>query len=293
MTAALLLTRTRKDAALPLDKIAQFFSPIAVINGFAAGAPVESFAYGSHQRQQLDLYRPRQRGPRPVAVFFYGGAWEEGERQDYRFVGAALAAAGMLTVIPDYRIFPEVRFPGFLEDAAAAVRWTRDHAEGFGGDPERLVLIGHSAGAHIAGMLALDRRWLTGAGVGPQTVRGWVGLAGPYDFEPDTPNRRIIFGTDRQATQPIGFARSDAPPALLVAPRLDRVVDPGNATRLARRIAAAGGQATVKFYPRVDHASIIGSFSPLLRFLAPAFADTRDFVERVTAGAPARQGEIA
>lgn len=281
---------------MPLKTLAAALSPITLLNGLAAAAPVTTtpdIAYGRHERQQLDLYRPQRAGTYPVVVFIYGGGWEEGDRGMYRFVGAALAAAGIVTVIPDYRVFPEVRFPGFLEDAAGAVRWTREHAGRFDGDPDRMVLIGHSAGAHIAGMLAMDPQWLAAAGVDRRMLRGWVGLAGPYDFEPDTPNRRIIFGPDRQRTQPIGFARADVPPALLAAPRRDSVVDPANSTRLGQRITQAGGEATVRFYPRVGHASILGTFSPALRLLAPVFRDTRAFIESVTSVAKQREVQAA
>lgn len=266
-------------------------SPVALLNGLAGAARVESFRYGPLERHTLDVYRPQGAGPHPVAVFFYGGGWEEGERGPYRFVGAALAAAGILTVIPDYRLYPEVRFDGFLEDGAAAVRWAHDHAADFGGDPDRLVLIGHSAGGHIAGMMALDAKWLKQAGLDRNAIRGWVGLAGPYDFEPDTPNRLAILGPDRNRSQPIGFVRPDAPPAFLGAPRRDRVVDPSNATRLAKRIVAVGGKVQVQFYPRTDHASILGAFSPALRFLGPVFRDTCDFVEAVTADEPRLQSQ--
>jgi acetyl esterase/lipase len=180
-----------------------------------------------------------------------------------------------------------------LEDGAAAVRWAHDYAAQFGGDRQQLVLVGHSAGAHIAGMLAMDASWLRRAGLGRDAVRGWVGLAGPYDFEPDTPNRLALLGPDRQRSQPIGFVRRDAPPALLGAPRRDQVVDPGNATRLATAMVRAGAEAQVRVYPRTDHASILGAFSPLLRFLGPVFRDTTTFIRRVTAEAARQESEAA
>lgn len=145
----------------------------------------EAQPYGADARQRLDIYAPRNAGPgeRPVVIFFYGGSWNSGTRSGYAFVGRALAAQGFVTVIPDYRLVPAIRYPGFVEDGAAAVRWTREHIAGFGGDPARLVLMGHSAGAYIAAMLAVDDRWL---GRDRQAVRGLVGLAGPYDFAPST-----------------------------------------------------------------------------------------------------------
>jgi acetyl esterase/lipase len=157
------------------------------------------------------------------------------------------------------------------------------------------VLIGHSAGAHIAAMLALDPQWLRARGLSTSALRGLVGLAGPYDFHPDTPTRRIIFGLerDRARTQPISFARADAPPVLLVSGRGDRVVDPGNATRLGRRLEEQGAAAEVRFYPYASHTSLIGAFSPALRFVAPVFRDTVDFITRVTTPQPATERALA
>ncbi|MGZ5948420.1 MAG: alpha/beta hydrolase, partial [Caulobacteraceae bacterium] len=144
-------------------------------------------AFGPGPHQRLDVYAPRRaEGPLPVAVFFYGGSWDTGRRQDYNWVGRALAAKGFLTVVPDYGLYPQVRYPGFLEDAAQAVRWAQDHAAGFGGDPERIVLVGHSAGAYNAAMIALDRRYLAGAGVEAGRIRALAGLSGPYDILPRT-----------------------------------------------------------------------------------------------------------
>ena len=272
-----------------LERLAAYLSPARLLNALAAIAPVSldaGIAYGPSDRHRLDIYRPRAAGPHPLAVFIYGGGWEEGDRETYRFVGSALASAGIVTVIPDYRVYPEVRFPGFIEDGAAGVRWAYKNAASFGADPEQLVLIGHSAGAHIAAMLALDPQWLRAERLPNNLVRGLVGLAGPYDFHPDTPTRRIIFGLDRDRTptQPISFARHDAPPALLVSGRGDRVVDPGNATRLARRLDDVGAWAEVKFYPHASHESLIGAFSPALRFVAPVFRDTVDFIARTATG---------
>ena len=280
-----------------LERLAATLSPVRLLNSIAAAAPAETLtdlAYGRAPRQRLDVYVPRSAGPHPLAMFFYGGGWEDGERGIYRFVGAALAAAGIVTMIPDYRVYPDVRFPGFVEDGASAVAWAIENAAKFGADPERLVLMGHSAGAHIAAMLALDTQWLKALGVPACMVRGLVGLAGPYDFVPDTQTRRIIFGLerDRARTQPISFARPDAPPALLVSGVNDKVVDPGNARRLAHRLTQVGACAETHFYPHPSHESLIGAFSPALRFIAPVFRHTVDFVSRATL-APVRRHEVA
>jgi acetyl esterase/lipase len=266
------------------------FSPVDYLNGLAAFAnnrAASNVPYGTGPRNQLDIYRPRGGAERlPVAVMFYGGTWEEGDRATYRFVGAALASRGIVTVIPDYRVYPEVRFPDFLRDAAEAVRWTRDHIADYGGDPTEIVLIGHSAGAHIAAMLALDPQWLRNVGLdSSRDIRGMVGLAGPYDFLPLTdPKLKDIFGPadQRARTQPINFVDGKAAPIFVAAGTQDRTVDPGNTTRLARKIESRGGQVTDVLYPGVDHRTLIGAFSPLLRRRAPVLEDTVNFIHAVT-----------
>jgi acetyl esterase/lipase len=269
-------------------------SPASVLNVLASWGRyrlASDIAYAPGARHSLDVYAPEpRRESAPVVVFFYGGNWQEGDKSIYRFVGAALAARGLVAIIPDYRVYPEVRFPGFLEDAASAVRWARDHAAEYGGDPSRLVLMGHSAGAQIAAMLTYDRQWLAAVGLDPdRDVKGLVGLAGPYDFLPlHDATLKIIFGPDDSlaVTQPINFVEPGAPPAFLASGSDDDTVDPGNATRLARRVAEKGGAATVTFYKGVGHRTLIGAFAAPLRPLAPVLRDTVAFIEGV-AGEPA------
>lgn len=270
-------------------------SPLEVLNavaGLSGHGEHNALAYGPDLRHRLDIYTPSRARPAaaPVIVFFYGGGWAEGDRHLYRFLGAAMARRGFVTVIPDYRVYPQVRFPAFLEDAARAVHWARGEAGAFGGDPGKLVLMGHSAGAHLAAMLALDRQWLGAYGLMPgRDLRGLVGLAGPYDFLPlRTAVLQSIFGPERlwPLSQPIRFADGGAPPTFLASGQVDTVVDPGNTARLAARITASGGQAQAHFYRRVDHATLLGAFSPLLRPLAPAARDVARFITEVTA-APA------
>ena len=139
------LAATLASACAPLS----LFATLAPRDPAARRA--RDVAYGRGPRQRLDVYAPRRReGRAAVAVFFYGGSWDSGRRQDYGWVGQALASRGFLTVIADYGLYPQVRFPGFLEDGARAVRGAQDHAEAFGGDPKRIVLVGHSAGAYNA-----------------------------------------------------------------------------------------------------------------------------------------------
>lgn len=265
-------------------------SPVRMLNAVAAFGSyrmTSDIAYAPGARRSLDVYRPSPGGESaPVVVFFYGGNWQEGEKSTYRFLGAALASRGLVAVVPDYRVYPEVRFPGFVEDGARAVRWAYDHAAEFGGDPRRIVLMGHSAGAYIAAMLTYDRRWLAAVGLDrDRDVRGLVGLAGPYDFLPlKRPVFKTIFGPDDRlaATQPINFVEGGAPPAFLATGRDDDVVDPGNTARLGRRISEKNGAATVKIYDDIGHRLLIGAFAAPLRGLAPVLRDTVGFIDEVT-----------
>ena len=243
--------------------------------------------YGAHPRQAMDLYRPEGGGDGlPVLVWFYGGAWQTGRRQDYRFVAAALARRGMVVAVPDYRLFPEVRFPDFLRDGAAAVAEVQQRAAEWGGDGRRVVLAGHSAGAYIAAMLAVDRRWL-GARRG---IAGAVGLAGPYDFLPIIGHDiRAIFATadDTRRTQPAHLADGTAPPLLLLHGMRDDTCWPRNSLALAARLRAAGGQAETVLYPRIGHIGIVLGFVPWLA-RCPTLADVERFVSRSLSAAGTR-----
>lgn len=243
-------------------------------------------AYGEGSRRTLDLYAPdHATAPLPVIVFVYGGSWASGDKDDYEFAGAALASRGFLVAIPDYRLTPETRFPGFIEDCASAVGWVTDHAAACGGDGRRVVLVGHSAGAYNVMMLALASDYLRAAGVDTSVVRGAIGLAGPYDFLPfDVDATRNAFGQapDPVLTQPIHFARAGAPPLLLLWGEDDTTVGPRNLESLARVQRAAGGGVETKIYPDVDHVEIMLALSRAFRERAPVLDDVTAFARRVT-----------
>jgi acetyl esterase/lipase len=248
-----------------------------------------SIAYGRSGRHTLDVCRPANAIAAPVIVFFYGGAWRSGNKGLYRYVAKALARRGYVAVIPDYRIYPEVCYPEFIEDGALAVRWVKDNVSRFGGDPEKIFLKGHSAGAHIAAMLAFDARWLRKVGLSPgRDIAGLIGIAGPYDYMPlrDEGLKKIFGGADRPETQPISHVSPGAPPALLMTGGSDRLVEPGNSTRLAARLHAAGNDATVRIYRRVGHYFIIAALAPLLRMLVPVLRDVDAFVTEIVHASP-------
>ena len=269
-------------------------SGLGLVNAAAIARHVtvtRDIRFADGRRGLLDVYAPAQAGEvarrspdAPLVVFFYGGGWEDGAKADYRFAAMALAKRGIVTVVADYRLYPDVRFPDFIADGAKAVRWARRNAAEFGADAGLIFLVGHSAGAYIATMLALDKTKLDAESLG--AVAGIVGLAGPYDFLPLRSDvlKRIFApaGGDLSSSQPITYARGDAAPMLLISGLADKTVNWENSRRLAARITALGGQASTRFYKRVDHALVMGAFSPLIRPLAPSLSDTLAFIKART-----------
>jgi acetyl esterase/lipase len=253
-----------------------------VLNGLASDAGVSvrrDIAYGAEPGQRLDLYSPEPpESGAPIVVFFHGGGWESGTPGGYRFLGTALARQGVTVVVAGYRLYPAVRYPGFVEDGALAVRWAHDSLAPEG----RVFVMGHSAGAYIAAMLALDPRWLGAVGLRPgRDLAGMIGLSGPYDFLPlQSPTLRTIFGpeAERPATQPIRYVNAEAPPIFLATGCADRVVDPANTTRLAAAQRTVGGSVSTSAYSGIGHVLTIGAFAGPLRFTAPVLAETLAFL---------------
>ncbi|WP_149535437.1 alpha/beta hydrolase [Siccirubricoccus phaeus] len=242
--------------------------------------------YGEGERQVLDIYRPLgAEGPAPVVMYFHHGAFYIGDKAELsnRTLARALARRGFLVAVPNYRLYPEGRFPAFLEDAAAATAWMRREAAQFGGDPERVVLTGHSAGGYMAVMLTLDGQWLRQAGVPARAVRAGIGLAGPYvdHFTANPFLMQGIFGrvTDQERLMPENFARPGAPPLLLLAGSFDIVGGQYHAWQLGRRVRAAGGEAAWKIYFGLGHIGLLMSL-PGLPSLAPVADDMAGFIRR-------------
>ncbi|MDB5587315.1 MAG: alpha/beta hydrolase [Devosia sp.] len=240
----------------------------------------DGIAYADGPRFKLDVYAPEARGaPAPVVFFIYGGGWSHGDRGDYQFVGRALAARGFVAVIADYRLFPEVKYPDFLDDNAKALRWVQDNIANYGGDPERLFLAGHSAGAYNAVMLALDQSFLKDYGV-TMPIRAVAALSGPFDFYPfEYDEVRNTFGSasNPEGTQPINLVTSDAPPMFLATGTGDPIVRMQNTEHLARALQARGTWVTTKFYEGFGHMEVVMAMGSLWRWRMPVLDDVTLF----------------
>lgn len=242
-------------------------------------------SYGPDPRHKLDVYQPAGKPPRggwPVAVFFYGGSWHWGSRAEYTFAGEALASRGVLALIADYRLYPEVRYPGFLDDSARATGYALREASKLGGNPQRVYVMGHSAGAYNAAMVALDERWLKAQGQSPAALAGWIGLAGPYEFLPiSNPQAQVVFHHPDYppGTQPIDYVKRDAPRAFLGAARSDHLVNPvRNTEQMAERLKAAGAPVELKLYDGVDHVTLVASMAWSLRWMSSVLDDVSAFM---------------
>jgi acetyl esterase/lipase len=260
---------------------------------FAHVKRTSNIAFGPGTRDRLDVYQPdRAAGALPVIIFWHGGGWVDGRKGFYRFAGAALAQLGYVTILPDYRVYPEVRFPAFLDDSARAVRWVQQHAAEYGGDPHRIVLMGHSAGAHMAAMLAVNPAYLERAGVNTHDIIGLIGLSGPYRLAPNTPVLNQIFGAPYTPKdwQVIGYVSASAPPALLVHGGGDTLVWPSNTLDMAAALRAQGVHVETKIYPGRSHADTVAALSVPARARASVLQDVAEFMQALTSAPAAPPG---
>lgn len=255
--------------------------------------PVQlNIAYGPLPRNTLDIYSPKvMTSDTPVLVFYHGGSWQYGSKDDYKFLGSAFAARGIQTVVVNYRLHPDVIFPAFVEDGAKALAYTQKSiAKG-----RPVFISGHSAGAHIATMIALDPEFLAAEGTSIcEASKGVIGIAGPYDFTPVEPVFKRIFPTEiLPSTKPINFVRNKAPPMLLLHGTKDTTVDPKRSEQLAAALAEHQNLAQVKLYSGVEHLYIIGAISPVVRRSAPTLVDTVNFIqEQKSAGYPGCRNQV-
>jgi acetyl esterase/lipase len=269
-----------------------FGSPPAVLDTLNSLTPGDRDArlvargidYGAAPRQQLDIWAPKSphSKPLPVLIFYYGGAWIKGSRQSYGFVGRAYAAKGFVVVIPDYRLVPGVRYPVFLQDSALAVKWVRDNIAKFGGDPKRISVAGHSAGAYNAAMLAVDGKLLSDIGVDPHIIRAAAILAGPLDFYPWDDKRAVAAFANwpRPAeTQPIHYAQKDLPPMFLAYGSADKTVKPRNSRDMAAALQKVGAPYVLREYPGKSHNDLVMGLSKPFRGNAPTLAETVAFLK--------------
>nr|WP_298931898.1 alpha/beta hydrolase [uncultured Erythrobacter sp.] len=239
-----------------------------ITGGSGDAVQLELVSTGDHPQQKLTVWGPETQSdaPRPVLVFFHGGSWRSGDPEDYGFVARAFVERGFVVVLGGYRLDEAGKYPAMLEDTASVVGWTHREIAEHGGDPQRIVIAGHSAGAYNVVTAALDDKWLAAEGLAPSDIAGVIGMSGPYDFYPfDSDSTIAAFGDapDPKATQPIAHLRGDAPPMLFLHGEKDTTVFPRNSRLLTKELTERGGEAQAVFYPEMDHSD------PLISLAAP------------------------
>jgi len=275
--SVLMITVISITACAPLDVLNATVSD----NGYQSKTDI---AYGSHPRQKLDVHIPQDKQTGDVVIFFYGGRWSSGEKQDYRFIAEAFTSHGIITVIPNYQLYPRIRFPVFIEDGAQAYQWVIKNIEKFKGNKRRVFLAGHSAGGYIAAMLALDENYIQNTNT-RQLPCGTIGYAGPYDFLPfDADDLIQIFTTPLHPTrtQPITFVDGSENPLLLLMGNDDVTVKERNAPNLHRRIQSRKGKSTLIRYDGIDHIDMLLALSSTFRGKAPILDDSIKFIRKTT-----------
>ena len=269
-------------------------TPIRLFNILIPETGLEAshdIAFGTNARDKLDVYRPVSTAssgttvPKPVVVFFYGGAWDSGDKSGYLFVAEALTSRGYVVVIPNYRLYPEVTFPTYMDDVALALKWTFDNVAQYGGDPARVVVMGHSAGAQLAALVAYDGKYLQRSGIDKRRIKGVVSLAGPMDFLPLTePKLEFIFPQEvRAASQPINFITGSEPPSLMLHGEKDTRVGIHNSRNIAARISERGGVVETTYYPEMGHIGILLALAAPLRNGKPVLDRVAKFIDERTA----------
>lgn len=239
--------------------------------------------YDTGKNLRVDVYTPKDAQNAPVVVFFYGGRWTTGSKDEYKFVGEALASRGFVAVLPNLRDYPEVRFPVFVDDAARSVAWVHANIGTYGGSPDKIFVMGHSSGAHIAAMLAIKQEFMDRAGGSREWLRGMIGLAGPYDFMPITdPELRDVFGPPEkfELSQPVLYAEGNNPPMLLLHGEDDETVWVKNTRNLAAAISKAGGPVETVIYPKMSHSYIVASLAKPLRGQTDVIDHVAQFVKQ-------------
>ncbi len=243
---------------------------------------VTQVTYGDQANQSLDIYIPEKAAAdnqRPVLVFFYGGRWTDGNKEMYQFVGETFAQQGYVVVIPDYRKYPEVKFPTFVEDGAQAVAWTFNNIQSYFGNTDKLFLMGHSAGAHIAGLVTAAPEYLNAHQLEPDIIDAFAGLAGPYDFVPEEDDLIDMFGPEEQFPEitVTHYIQGDEPPMLLLWGEDDELVGRRNMDLLSQEIKAKGGKVETKTYPDTGHVDMVSSLVWFLPTKAPIVQDVSEF----------------
>ena len=241
-----------------------------------------NLAYGEHKDQVLDLVNLENSRDCPVILFFHGGSWRWGQKDYHREIGKQFAKSGIIFATANYRLYPEVRFPAFPRDASLAVKWLRENVAKHGGDPSRIFLMGHSAGAHSMALVGLDESYLKEVGGDFSWIRGVIGMSCPYYFDP---NKEFLYreifnvGRDHEEFMPLCLVDGgNEPPFLVMHGFFDPLVAVEGAEKFINKMRAAGGKVTRRIYSSHGHFSLVRRTTSWHIWPNPLLKDVVEFV---------------
>ncbi len=220
------------------------------------------YAGSDNDMLKLDVFRTMGDKPAPVLVFIHGGYWNSGHRKLYASFAKTFNSAGFVTVLVDYRLYPEVMYPVFVDDCVKALNWTVEHIAEYGGDPAKIFIAGSSAGSHIAAMILLDEEFRNIPAFDPLKLRGALLTSSPFDFEKDNlldeDILHEVMGSEEnfRDAQPIKHIRKDVPPILIINGDRDPLTSEAQAARFAREMKEIGAPVTYLMIPGGDHHSV-------------------------------------
>jgi acetyl esterase/lipase len=239
------------------------------------GVPPADVAYGADPLQHLDVYQPRGATPAPMLLFVHGGGWSMGDKAELSWLGSKLAEQGVLVAVANYRLSPAVQHPAHAQDVAHALAWLYRNGANYGGDPQRLYVGGHSAGAHLAALVSLDSSYLAAEALSPSIVRGVVGISGAgYDLDaryaasPLAPLYYGAFGKDPArwaAAAPLKYVGKSAPPFLLIHGLDDTQAPAAGAQSFAQALKAEGAKVRLELLPGLEHGTALLASLPTVR----------------------------
>jgi len=240
-------------------------------------------AYGEKAWQKLDLHIPPDNNKnRPTLIFFYGGSWDSGKKEQYFFAANAFAKLGYLVVVPDYVKYPNGKFPDFIKDGALALAWVKKNIGQYGGDSSTIFVVGHSAGAHLGALMLADRTYLDEVDLHPNDVRAFAGLAGPYNFTPKSPKLVQVFGPAENYSKMkvMNHIDGDEPPMLFAHGSKDKTVGVANKDTTIAAIKRVGGKYQDIDYPNVSHVGLLLSLTSPFNNKAMPSKDIDRFFQR-------------
>ncbi|WP_201512888.1 alpha/beta hydrolase [Psychrobacter alimentarius] len=301
-TKARTLTKAGVTAALAIGGVvlatqqAQALSALAVVNSITANGGVgvsKDILYGDEPLQDLDIYYPKPLTQAmkaesaitqtyPMVVFVHGGSWENGSKEEYAFVGQSLAQAGYVTAVINYRKAPEHVYPDYVNDTAQAIAWSHNNANSLHADPERMAVIGHSAGAFNAVAAIANEDFLAPYGMKPTDISAVIGIAGPYSYDFRKFDSATAFGPNATPDQvmPDRQIKGKQPPYLLLTAEKDKIVYDTNAIKMTEALKAAGVTVDNGVIKGASHATSIGAMAPPLRWVNDVRAQVLTYLNK-------------